>query len=240
MHDLFGSLTVISDDNDVWFIGREVADKLGYKDTGKAIRMHCKYLKILKQDIAESLKFPFEVPPRGIQIINEKDLYRLIMRSHLPSAVDFQDWVTDEVLPTIRKTGSYSFTKKTYSEHLRQLADEIEKNEILEEKIKEDRPLVEFAEQVTKSNDAIDFETFAKLVKDQFIPIGRNRLYKWMRTQKYIMDNNLPYQHIIERQFLIVVETTYHTSFGIRLSKRIMITPLGQVWFCNKLKAEFK
>jgi len=196
-------------------------------------------VKLFRSNESSLLKLPFEVNPMGIQIINEKDLYRLIMRSRLPNAEIFQDWVTDEVLPAIRKTGSYSFTKKTYSEHLRQLADEIEKNEMLEEKIQNDKPLVNFANQVTDSSDSIDFETFAKVVSDQNIPIGRNRLYKWMRKSKYLMDNNLPYQHALERGFFTVVETTYNTYFGIRLSKRPMITPIGQIYFCNKLQKEF-
>jgi len=240
MHDLFGNLIVISDGNKIWFIGKEVAEKLGYKNTAKAIKDHCKYVKLFRNNVEEFLKFPFEVNPMGIQIINENDLYRLIMRSRLHSVEVFQDWVTDEVLPTIRKTGSYSMRPKTKLELLESYYKAEKKMIQLEEKIQNDKPLVEFADQVTKSTDSIDFETFSKLVKDEHIPLGRNRLFKWMRTNRYLMDNNLPYQHALERGFFTVVETTYNTPFGIRLSSRTMISPLGQVYFCTKLKAEYK
>jgi len=241
MHDLFGNLTVISVGNEIWFIGKEVAEKLGYKNSRKAIKDHCKYVKLFRSNESSLLKLPFEVNPMGIQIINEKDLYRLIMRSRLPNAEIFQDWVTDEVLPAIRKTGSYSFEVKPKTKlELLEAYYKAEKKMIqLEEKIQNDKPLVNFANQVTDSSDSIDFETFAKLVKDQHIPIGRNRLYKWLRIHKFIMDNNLPYQHALEKGFFTVVETTYNTYFGIRLSSRTMITPIGQIYFCNRLQKEF-
>lgn len=96
----FGKLTVIEKDGEPWFIGKEVAEILGYKNGSRDVERHCKYVKLLKSTETVLL----EIPPRGIQIINEKDVYRLIMRSKLESAEKFQDWVMDEVLPSIRKT----------------------------------------------------------------------------------------------------------------------------------------
>jgi len=99
----FGKLTTIEIKGDPWFIGKEVATILGYKNLSRDIKRHCKHVKILKSTETVLLY----IPSRGIQIINEYDVYRLIMRSKLETAVRFQDWVTDEVLPTIRKTGGY-------------------------------------------------------------------------------------------------------------------------------------
>jgi len=101
---IFGEITAIEKDGEPWFIGREVAGALGYSDTAQAVKLHCKYMEILKKVQGTLL----EIPPRGLQIVNEYDIYRLVMRSKLPDAEKFQDWVVEEVLPSIRKTGAYS------------------------------------------------------------------------------------------------------------------------------------
>lgn len=95
---------VIEKDGEPWFVAKDVATVLGYSDLAKAIRMHCKGAIILKGDKSSGLTSS----PRGITIIPERDVYRLIMRSKLPSAERFEEWVVGEVLPAIRKTGSYS------------------------------------------------------------------------------------------------------------------------------------
>lgn len=85
-----------------WFVAMDVASTLGYANTSDAVARHCKAVQILKSQDAT-----FEIPNRGLQIIPERDLYRLIMSSQLESAQEFEEWVVGEVLPTIRKTGSY-------------------------------------------------------------------------------------------------------------------------------------
>ena len=87
-----------------WFVANDVASALGYAVPKKAVIDHCKYAEIFKG--TDSV--PLTDSPRGISIIPESDVYRLIMRSNLPNAERFQDWVVEEVLPSIRKTGSYS------------------------------------------------------------------------------------------------------------------------------------
>lgn len=93
---------VVVDDGTPWFIARDIAETLGYQNPSEAVADHCKYLKILKT----SKSLP-QVPSRGYQIIPESDVYRLVMRSKLEAAERFQDWVCEEVLPSIRKTGKY-------------------------------------------------------------------------------------------------------------------------------------
>lgn len=87
-----------------WFVANDVASALGYAVPKKAVIDHCKYAEIFKG--TDSV--PLTDSPRGISIIPESDVYRLIMRSNLPNAERFQDWVVEEVLPSIRKTGNYS------------------------------------------------------------------------------------------------------------------------------------
>jgi len=107
-HELFGKLTGITDnDGNPWFVGKEVALALGYTNSKKAIIDHCKSPKLLKGHVA----LPLTSSPRGINIIPESDLFRLVMKSQLEGAVEFQDWVCEDVLPSIRKTGGYVATE---------------------------------------------------------------------------------------------------------------------------------
>lgn len=98
--DLFGDLTVLThDDGSLWFIGKEVAEKLGYNDPNYAIRTHCKG--------GEETSTPTKGGMQTVKIIPERDVYRLVMKSKLPTAEKFEEFVVSEVLPSIRKTGSY-------------------------------------------------------------------------------------------------------------------------------------
>lgn len=103
-HKNFGQIRTILQNENPWFVARDVAGSLGYKDTDDAFRKHCKYPEILKPGETPGLEFG----PRGINIIPESDLYRLIMRSKLPAAEKFQDWVVEDVLPALRRTVTYS------------------------------------------------------------------------------------------------------------------------------------
>lgn len=100
-HESFGSIRTLLRDGDPWAVAKDVAEALGYADTDQAIRQHCKKAKNLND------YYPVTglTPPK---IIPEGDLYRLIFRSKLPQAEDFRDWVCEEVLPSIRKTGAYA------------------------------------------------------------------------------------------------------------------------------------
>ena len=95
----FGEIRTIEIDGKPYFVGTDVEKALGYSNPRKAILDHCK--GVTKRDTPTSSGI------QSMSYINEGDLYRLIMKSKLPSAEKFESWVMDEVLPTIRKTGSY-------------------------------------------------------------------------------------------------------------------------------------
>lgn len=98
--DLFGDLTVLThEDGSLWFIGKEVAEKLGYGNPHEAIRTHCKGVS--------EIRTPSKGGMQTVKIIPERDVYRLVMRSKLPTAEKFEEFVVSEILPSIRKTGSY-------------------------------------------------------------------------------------------------------------------------------------
>lgn len=107
----FGSVRVVMQGDDPWFVASDVAKSLGYDNPANAINTHCK--KINKITLSPDLggrEISSKMPPVVMNIIPESDVYRLVMRSNLPNAVAFQDWVCEEVLPAIRKTGGYSTT----------------------------------------------------------------------------------------------------------------------------------
>lgn len=102
-HATFGDVRVTDNNGEPWFIAKDIAERLGYLDTADAIRRHCKKSnKITHQGATPT------TPPLNLLIIPESDVYRLVMRSQLPEAEKFQDWVCEEVLPAIRKNGAYA------------------------------------------------------------------------------------------------------------------------------------
>lgn len=184
------------------------------------------------------------------KFIPEGDLYRLIAHSKLSSAERFESWVFDEVLPTIRKTGSYSIQKRdSYmiedpierakrwieeEEERRQLQLENQElkdeNERLEKEHQEMFPKAEFYDTVNSSKDCITMEEMAKILKSSGIKIGRNRLFEWLRIENVLMKNNLPYQKYLESGHFRVREYPYYDkkTGEPRLGTQTIITPKGQ------------
>lgn len=117
-----------------------------------------------------------------------------------------------------------------------------EKNAALESKIAEDAPKVEFANAVAESSSLIDIGTLAKLARDENIPIGRNRLFDWLRQHKYIMDKEHkyePYQTWVERGIFVTKEYGYRTAYGYETQTKILVTGKGQIYLIEKLRSEF-
>ena len=139
----FGSVRVVMQNGEPWFVARDVAKALGYQNTVEAIHNHCKKAN----DFRDSKMLPTATP---MKIIPESDVYRLIMRSNLPTAEKFQTWVCDEVLPSIRKTGGYSMTNMpdftNPAQAARAWADEYEAKMLAQQKVKELAETVEAQE----------------------------------------------------------------------------------------------
>lgn len=117
-----------------------------------------------------------------------------------------------------------------------------EKNAALESKIAEDAPKVEFANAVAESSSLIDIGTLAKLARDENIPIGRNRLFDWLRQHKYIMDKEHkyePYQTWLDRGIFVTKEYSYRTAYGYETQTKILVTGKGQIYLIEKLRSEF-
>lgn len=124
----FGQVRVVMHNGEPWFVASDVATALGYAHPGNAVNAHCKKVNKISQFPASGNRQ--NVPPVTMNIIPEGDVYRLIIRSNLPSAEKFEIWVMEEVLPAIRKTGGYGRPMpQTFAEALRAYADEVEKRE---------------------------------------------------------------------------------------------------------------
>lgn len=103
-------------------------------------------------------------------------------------------------------------------------------------KIEEDKPLVDFAETISKTSDSISIGDFAKLIKDEGIKLGRNKLFEWLRDNKYLMKDNKPYQKYIDNGYLEIIEYGYNTPYGSKFGIKTLITGIGQIKIIEKLR----
>lgn len=157
-NDAFGSVRTIDHEGDVWFVGKDVAEILGYTNPSKALADHVDEEDKLNNESLSSLG------QRGGWLINESGLYSLVLSSKLSTAKQFKRWITKEVIPSIRKTGGYFATPKTYVEALRALADAEEEKERLALENEEMKPKAEFYDDVTGSSDTIEIGEVAKVL----------------------------------------------------------------------------
>lgn len=138
----FGKIRTVESDGEPWFVGKDVAEVLGYSDTKSALADHVDEED--KRIVQRGQIATLEIPNRGLTIINESGLYSLVLSSKLPTAKKFKRWITSEVLPAIRKTGAYSMPKD-YPAALRALANEVEQNNALRsENEKQKQAIAEF------------------------------------------------------------------------------------------------
>lgn len=224
--------------NEPWFVGKDVAEVLGYSKARNAIAEHVDKDDALKQGITDSLGRTQETT-----IINESGLYSLIMGSKLPSAKKFKRWVTSEVLPTIRKTGQYnikdSYMIKDPIERAKRWIEEQEEKQALIAENAELKPKALFADAISASEGDINIGTLAKLLRQNGIDIGRNKLFEWLRDNGYLMkcgnEYNQPKQPYVDSEYFRVVEKPVNLKDG-RTKPRFTtyVTPKGQKYFINK------
>ena len=240
-NDEFGSLRTLTDEHGrIMFCGKDVASALGYSNTKDAIRRHCRW------GVKHDLPHP-QSPARTIEMvfIPEGDVYRLISHSRLPSAEKFESWIFDEVLPTIRRTGGYVASEDMFIENYLPFLDEPYRDlfrlqmtaiEKLNERIRHDKPLVEFANQVAGTDDLIDMNAMAKLAADKNFNIGRTRLFRWLKRTGVLMSNNLPYQRYIDRGYFAVKESVFEVNGLKKTYRQTFVTGNGQLFIIGLLK----
>ena len=236
----FGSVRTMEINGEPYFVGKDVATILGYVKPENAIANHVDdedKTTTLIQGTGSNYK-------SNAVIINESGLYSLILSSKLPKAKEFKHWVTSEILPSIRKTGSYSIQSKPDSYTIedpaaraRRWAEEYEEKKALEAKIEEQKPLVEYAEHIQASKDVIDMKSMAKLASKNGIKIGRNKLFSFLRDRKILDRENIPYANYMDKEWFQVVESPYTFNNGdVKIIRTTLVSPKGQIGIIRQLK----
>ncbi|KAB1966193.1 phage antirepressor [Lacticaseibacillus paracasei] len=230
-------------DNEPMFVGKDVADILGYQNGSRDVNTHVEEEDRLKYQIGTSGQ------AREMTIINESGLYSLVLSSKLPTAKEFKHWVTHEVLPSIRKHGAYmtpeTIEKAIYNPDFiinlaTQLKDEQAKTAELTADNETMKPKALFADAVATSHTTILVGDLAKVIKQNGVDIGAKRLFAWLREQGYLIkrigaDYNSPTQRAMELGLFEVKETAISHSDGhVTVQKTPKVTGKGQQYFINK------
>jgi len=233
----FGEIRIIMKDNEPWFVGKDIAEILKYKEPHKAIVRH----------VEEEDRMKYPIPTNGgIQeswIINESGLYSLILSSELPEAKKFKKWVTSEVLPAIRKTGGYVHNDEVFIEIYLPFADDLTKalfKKTLEtirkqnELIKQMKPKAEYFDALVERNLLTNFRNTAKELK-----IKEREFIQWLLDNGFIyrdrQGNLRPYAQYVPDLFEIK-EWKNEKTAGIQT----LITPKGRETFRLLLKGDEK
>lgn len=233
----FGQIRVVAQDGEPWFVGKDVADVLGYKNPRKAMIDH------VDEEDKGVTKCDTLGGKQNTVTINESGLYSLILSSKLPTAKKFKHWVTSDVIPSIRKSGGYIAQQETMSDAelmakaLLVAQRQIEDRERL---IEEMKPAKIFADAVCASEQTILVGDLAKLIKQNGVDIGQKRLFEWLRLNGYLIkrkgsDWNMPTQRSMDMGLFEIKETAItHSDGHVTISKTVKVTGRGQRYFINK------
>ena len=263
----FGNIRTIVDPNgDVWFVAVDVARSLGYATPKNPVKRHVDEEDTILLQLSDfqggSFWAPLEINELdSIRVINESGLYSLVLSSKLESAKKFKRWVTSEVLPSIRKTGSYSITPKDYPSALRALADEIDaKNRAIAERaqaeaekqqalktIEDQRPDVEFAESFKKVDDDRMWliRDIAKKLEQNGVIIAEKNLRSFLEEAKFMFRNGLGkwelYSNVVAKGYGVYRSYFVDKYSGERVNQQtIYMTGAGYEVTLNGIKGKFK
>ena len=241
----FGKVRTIVIDGEPWLVGKDVAEILGYTNSRKAIADHVddEDKGVTKCDTLGGMQ--------DLTVINESGFYSLVIGSKLPTAKRFKRWVTSEVLPSIRKTGSYVANPDSYmiNDPVERAKKWIEEEKVRQEQAKQieaQKPMVLFANSVSASKSEILVGELAKIIKQNGVDMGEKRLFAWLREHGYLIsrkgnDWNMPTQYSMERGLFRIKETTVNHSDGhTTVNKTPKVTGKGQIYFVNKFLGKQK
>ena len=238
----FGSVRVVTINDEPYFVGKDIAKVLGYSNSRKALSDH------VDEEDKGVTKCDTLGGAQEMVVVNESGLYSLFLSSKLPTAKKFKHWVTSEILPAVRKHGAY-MTPETIEKALNdpdfiiglatKLKEEQERSRELAADNLRMKPKEIFADAVSVSEDAILIGALAKILKGNGVDIGQKRLFKWMRDEGYLIksgrDVNAPTQRSMNLGLFKVKERTINNPDGsTRLTRTTLVTGKGQLYFINK------
>lgn len=243
-----GSVRALEIDGEPYFVGKDVAVALGYKEPQKAVRE-----RVAPEDRGVS-KMDTPGGKQEMAIINESGLYSLILSSKLPSAKAFKRWITAEVLPVIRKTGGYVNDTAQFVDYYfadcntygrKAITLMLNETKRMANQLKAQAPKVLFAEAVESSKTSIPVGDLAKLIKQNGVDIGQNRLFSWLRMNDYLIKSgdrkNMPTQKSMDLGlFEVKISTFYRPDGTVDIAKTPKVTGKGQTYLINKFLSSLK
>lgn len=233
-----------------WFIAKDVCYVLGIADSTTATRD-------LDPDELSSIVCVSGGQHRKMTTVSESGLYALVFKSRKPEAKKFRKWITSEVIPAIRKTGGYMVAKpdETPEEIMARAVliaqDTINRLKNENDKLKQDnfnkglaiahnRPKVTFADAVSASHSSILVGDLARILKQNGVNTGQNRLFEWLRDNGWLVkkrraDYNMPTQKSMEAGLFEIKENVVNNKDGsVRITRTPRITGAGQIFFINQ------
>lgn len=238
----------VEKDGEIWFVAKDVCDILELTNPSEALRS-------LDNDERSTLRITEGTSISGgnpnMNVITESGVYALVFKSRKPEAKQFSRWVRSEVLPSIRKTGTYMTPNavekilndpESFIEMIRAYQSEKERADLLahqkadlEAQQERDRPKVLFADSVSVSKTSILVRDLAKILRQNGYPTGEKRLYTELRRLGFIMQySTMPTQKAMEMGLMEVMERTINRGEGDTISRfTTKITPKGQIYFIN-------
>ena len=244
-NEQFGEIRTVNISGEPWFVGKDVAEVLGYSNPNEAVGDHVDDEDKLNSKTLSS--FNLNIGQRGGWLINESGLYSLILSSKLPSAKEFKHWITSEVLPSIRRHGAYltdDMVEKvlTDPDTIIRLAQQIKEAKAqlaqAEDTIRLMEPKAAYYDAVAESRGSLNFRETAKLFK-----IKERDFIGFLIDQKMVYRNSrgriVPYAEYNGKYFEMG-EVTYNSSVGQRSTVYTKITPQGRQAIHNRLRREGK
>lgn len=237
-NEQFGEVRTIAKDGEPWFVANDICKVLGHTNSRVAVAA-------LDEDEKGVSKVYTLGGEQQMTVVNEAGMYQLVIRSNLPAAKAFKRWITHEVIPTIRRHGAYATETTIESiiadpesgiKLLQALKAEQERRKEAEAIAEAQRPKALFADAVAASDNSILVGELAKILRQNGVETGQNRLFRWMRENGYIMRyTNVPTQYSMERGLMEVKERAINNPDGsVRITQTIKVTGKGQAYFVNK------
>lgn len=234
----FGQIRTITENDDIYFVGKDVAEVLGYTNTRKALADH-----VDPEDKKDGVTIRDSIGrDQTPVVINESGLYSLVLSSKLPSAKRFKRWITSEVLPALRRQGGYMLTSENETPEqimarALKIADEALKRK--DALIDELKPKALFADAVSVSKNTCLVGELAKLMRQNGVDIGQNRLFERLRQDGYLCrhgsNHNVPTQRSLDLGLFVIKENVIpHADGHTTLHRTPKVTGKGQRYFIEK------
>lgn len=241
------NLRVVNRDGEPWFVAKDVCEILDVTNYRNAVSR-----------LSNRMKGVHSVDTLGgtqdMLVVNEAGVYKLVFTSRKPEAERFTDWIAEEVIPAIRKHGIYA-TSTTIDKIinnpefgirlLTELKAEREQRQALERKVEQDKPRVLFSQAVEASDTSILIGDLAKLLRQNGVQIGQNRLFQWLRDNGYLIKSgssrNMPTQYSMDRGWFEIQERVIQVPNGepkVRTTTRV--TGKGQLYFINRFISDYE